>query len=291
MGSTLRLESRAVYHRDSRSGRSGFGWPTEQCRLSWSSGLDLLEPHREHTTTSGPVVLRYFDCRSRGQALRFALASAEVDFDDQRVPIPSIPAFRRHPEGPFGQLPILHWGSFEITQTLAVAGYLEDRLAPGPRGPEERAFLAMFTSAAHLDTQLVFSQLLWRPTDQSDDALLGALKSLLRILAPKLEQLERQLAASNGPFFAGVTPAVADAFVYESLDRGRAVLGAPFAFQVTRAPGLMRLEAAMRERPGIADLHRQDRLPNQITGNPNEPVLRERIQGLISALGDEDVVE
>ena len=240
---------------------------------------------------SGPVVLRYFDCRSRGQALRFALASAEVDFDDQRVAIASIPDFRRNPEGPFGQLPILRWDGFEIAQTLAVAGYLEDRLAPGPRSPEERALLAMITSAAHLDTQLVFSQLLWRAKDQSDDELLGSLRLLLRtFLSPKLEQLEQQLAARGGPFFGGGTPAVADAFVYESLDRGRAVLGAPFGDLLVRAPGLARLEAALRQRPGIADLYREDRVPDQVTGNPDEPVLRERIQGLLSMLRH-DVVE
>ncbi len=234
---------------------------------------------------SPAVVLRYFDCRSRGQALRFALASAQVDFDDQRVSIPSIPDFRRDPEGPFGQLPILRWGDFEIAQTLAVAGYLEDRLAPGPRSPEERAFLAMIASAAHLDTQLIFSQLLWRPKDQPDDKLRDALRMLLRVfLAPKLEQLERQLAAHGDPFFAGDAPSVADAFVYESLDRGRAVLGDPFAQLLASTPGLVHLEAAMHERPGIAKLHQAGCVPEQVTGNPEEPVLRQRIDGLLPSL-------
>ena len=40
------------------------------------------------------VRLHYFDCRSRGQALRFALADAGVAFEDVRIPIEDLEAFR-----------------------------------------------------------------------------------------------------------------------------------------------------------------------------------------------------
>lgn len=234
---------------------------------------------------AGPIVLRYFDCRSRGQALRFALADAGVEFEDERVAIASIPDFRARPEGPFGQLPILRWGDFELAQTLPIAGYLEDRLAPGPRSAEQRAFLAMISSAAHLDTQVIFSQLLWRPVDQSEEKLLDALRRLLHVfLAPKLEQLERQLAGCGSAFFGGEAPSVADAFVYESLDRGRSVLGAPFVRLLDKTPRLAQLELALRERPRIAALHGEGRVAEQVTGNPEEPVLRGRIDALLGEL-------
>ena len=103
-------------------------------------------------------------------------------------------------------------------------------------------------------------------------------------LAPKLEQLERQLADHGGVFFGGDAPTVADAFVYESLDRGRSVLGAPFARLLEKTPRLAQLEVALRERPGIAELQRAGRVAEQVTGNPQEPVLRERIDALVSQL-------
>ena len=42
---------------------------------------------------SGPV-LRYFECRSRGQALRFAFAAFDVAFEDLRVSIRDLASFR-----------------------------------------------------------------------------------------------------------------------------------------------------------------------------------------------------
>ena len=44
---------------------------------------------------SARPVLRYFDCRSRGQALRFALVDTEVDFEDARVPTNALADFQR----------------------------------------------------------------------------------------------------------------------------------------------------------------------------------------------------
>ena len=43
-------------------------------------------------------VLRYFDCRSRGQALRFALADAGIEFEDERVPVTALAHFKRPAE-------------------------------------------------------------------------------------------------------------------------------------------------------------------------------------------------
>jgi glutathione S-transferase len=80
------------------------------------------------------VVLRYFDCRSRGQALRFALVDGGVAFEDERIPVEELPAFRERVAtepghgGPFGSLPVLSWRGQEVAQTLAVASFLAAEL-------------------------------------------------------------------------------------------------------------------------------------------------------------------
>jgi glutathione S-transferase len=156
-------------------------------------------------------VLHYFDCRSRGQALRFAFEDSEVEFEDRRVPVEDLGAFRARAceadlGGPFGALPILEWGEARIAQTLAIATYLSDRLH-GPASvtatAERRALLAMVTSAALLDMQVPYRRLLWTPADRTDGALAGVARGLLDYLGTKLLQLDRVLEELAGPLFGG----------------------------------------------------------------------------------------
>ncbi len=55
-----------------------------------------------------PLILRYFDCRGRAQALRDVLIDAGVDFRDERLVVgPSWYPLKADPAvaGPFGSLP------------------------------------------------------------------------------------------------------------------------------------------------------------------------------------------
>jgi glutathione S-transferase len=212
----------------------------------------LLVARCTEKTTSGQPRLRYFDCRSRGQALRFALATAGQPFHDERIPVAELSAFReRKPDpsvgGPFGMLPVLCWDGHAVAETLAISGYLAERLGESrTTTPEERARRAMLTSAAHLEMQTPYSGLLWLPADTDDDQLAAVARDLLARVTRQAELLERSLAGAavrSGPLIGGVEPCVADAFVFESLDRGAAVFGT--AFSAGLGPHLTGLRDAM----------------------------------------------
>lgn len=233
-------------------------------------------------------VLHYFDCRSRGQALRFAFEDSGVEFDDRRVPVEDLGAFRARAGevdlgGPFGALPVLEWDGARIAQTLAIATYLSDRLH-GPASvtatAEQRALLAMVTSAAHLDMQVPYRRLLWTPADRSDEALAGVARGLLDYLGTKLLQLDRVLEELAGPLFGGAEAAIADYFVFETLSRGRAVFGTAFGRWIERTRRLPALEAHFEARPPIARLFEEGRVPFCVTASPSERALRPRILGL-----------
>lgn len=234
-------------------------------------------------------VLRYFDCRSRGQALRFAFHLAGQTFRDERTPVEELPAFRNEDlgpacSGPFRALPVLVWGELLLAETLPIAGYLEERLGllVGPSTPEQRARLAMVASAAHLDLQAPYRELLWLPADVPAERLRATAHGLLAHFARKLAGLETELAR-GGPFFGGEGPTVADAFVYESLDRAIAVFGDAFRPSLADLPALSGLLREMAARPGIARTRETGTVPFQVTASPSEPALRRRVLEEVAA--------
>ena len=206
------------------------------------------------------VILHYFDCRSRGQALRFALVGSGVDFEDRRVPLEAVDRWREEASdvklgGPFASLPVLDWDGYRIAQTLAVASYLSEKLGLDAHldAPEERAYQQMLVSAAHLDMQAPFSGLLWLAADATDARLLGRARRLLGALASKLQQFE-ELHGERGPadpYFGGAQPSMADYFVYESLDRACSVFGAVFEEKLAAAPRLAELRRALAANPDL----------------------------------------
>jgi glutathione S-transferase len=202
-----------------------------------------------------------------------------------RVPVAEIPAWRERaadPEegGPFASLPVLDWNGHRVAQTLAIAGYLDAKLGHEARFPslEACSFQRMVASAAHLDMQAVYSGLLWLPADAPDEQLRGVTRSLLRNLEKRLAQLERVHGeAAHGLFFAGEAPALADFFVYESIDRARSVFGIAFEGALAQCRHMGALAEAMDARPGIASCT----APEQVTGSPSELELRTRLPALI----------
>jgi len=246
-------------------------------------------PARRLPLNDDAPILRYFDCRSRGQGLRFALRLAGQAFDDDRIPLDALGDFRkadRGPErsGPFRALPLLIWGDLLLAETLPIAGYLEERLGlrPGPCTLEDRARLAMVTSVAHLDLQVPYRELLWLPADVPGERLRSTARGLLTQFARKLAGLEAELERS-GPFFAGAAPSVADAFVYESLDRALSVFGEAFRSRLEARAGLSGFERAMAGLPAIAGAREAGAVPFQVTASPTEPVLRERVRAEVAA--------
>ncbi len=227
----------------------------------------------------GAPRLRYFDCRSRGQALRFALEDADLGFEDLRIPCAERASFRRDAGdpavgGPFAQLPLLEWDGATLAQTLAIAGYLEDRLRPEATA-EQRAHRAMIASAAHLDMQALFSEVLWLDEDVSERKLATTARGLLDYLERKAGQLEALLG--DGPWFGGAEPAVCDFFVFESLSRARDVFDAAWTQRLGRHERLVDFERRLGDRPRIEAYLGRGRVPFAVTCSPSEKRLRERL--------------
>jgi glutathione S-transferase len=238
---------------------------------------------------SRSVILRYFDCRSRGQALRFALSGAGVPFEDERVPVEELAAWRARTResrsgGPFASLPVLEWEGHQVAQTLAIASYLAAKLGYDDvaRTPEARSVHDMLVSAAHLDLQLPYSALLWLPRDCSENRLRRTARGLLAALRAGLSQLEafRAELADPGPCFGGQEPAMSDYFVCESLARAVAVFGEPFAAALARSRRMRDLYDAVEARPGVARCLSGGHVPERVTASPSEPDLRCRIRDL-----------
>lgn len=239
--------------------------------------------------SGNPRALRYFACRGRGEALRLALVDSGVAFHDERVPIQDLSAFQKTKHdprigGPFAGLPVLLWDGLELAQTLPIANYLSLQLGHDRRAssPAARAFLEMITSAAHLDMQVPYGPLFWSPAGQSDEQLFAAARLLFNGLCAKLGQLESLFgrSGSDGAYFGGAEPAIADYFVHESLGRGAAVFGAAFEARLAATPRLAALRLALGARPAIAAYERAGKVPLQATGSPNEMALRARLTGL-----------
>ena len=239
-----------------------------------------------------PVILHYFECRSRAQALRFALVYSGADFEDRRVPLTAIATWREKARdermgGPFASLPLLDWNDFRVAQTLAVASYLSAKLGFDDRlgTPEARARDQMVVSAAHLDMQVPYSRMLWLPGDASDARVLDAARSLLEALRLKLHQLEGLHAAQSraGAFFGGLQPTMADFFVYESIERSCAVFGAFFEESLAATPRMAKLRHMLASHPELVAYARAGGVPQSVTASPSEMAIRARLEPLLRA--------
>jgi glutathione S-transferase len=182
---------------------------------------------------------------------------------------------------------VLEWRGYTLAQTLPIASYLARELGhdDDAASAERRAWLEMTTSAAHLDMQVPYSQLLWLPADHERSALLATARALLAQLRARLHQLEYLLEerSTPDPFFGGDRPVMADYFVYESLSRARALFGGAFERTLREASRMRRLEAALAARAAIAEYEARGAVPFAVTTSPNEPALRERIANLVAA--------
>jgi glutathione S-transferase len=168
-----------------------------------------------------------------------------------------------------------------IAQTLAIATFLASELAlDGDLDRRRRTVLDMATQAAHLDMQVPYRELLWRRPDLPDDKLLAMAGVLREHLLTKTRQLEALFAGAQpgGPYFGGAAPAMADYFVYESLDRASAVFGTAFESELAKQPAMQGLWRALGERPRIAAYLDAGGVPFNVTASPWEKAHRARLR-------------
>jgi Glutathione S-transferase, C-terminal domain len=232
------------------------------------------------------VVLRYFNCRGRGQALRYFLVDSGIAFADERFEADlSWPTFKGAAQGgPFGSLPVLHWGEHTIGQALAIAGYLTRRLGLDQgRDCDELALLESVTSAAYLDLTCVVRELLRPRVMPNDEQWPAFFASFLDSIPARLPSFERLLGARGTPFFGGVEPAAADYFVFEAVDAWLELLGVRLVAALATCPRLRDHHSAVFARPNLKAYLASGARPNPLTASPLEREIRERLSKVLAS--------
>ena len=223
---------------------------------------------------AGPLILRYFDCRGRAQALRDVLIDARVDFTDDRLAVdPSWYALKGDPAiaGPFGSLPLLCSGERLIAQALAIASYLARRLGQyDGRSAEDIARLEMLTSGAYLELTQPAAELYWSWGAPADEAgWPGWFAGHVKRLHSRLAGFDA-LSPEAGRFLGGDAPAVADFFLFEAITEWRLILGPSLLGALDQRPRLSALLETLRAHARDRGCLDPGRRPIPFTGNPRE---------------------
>ena len=184
---------------------------------------------------------------------------------------------------------MLEWGGDCVAQALPIAGYLARRLGQYD-GLDAMgiARLEMVASVAYMDIIGELSMMLYVPTSLPDaEATARFSNDAVRVLH-KVARLDRMLVASDGPFFGGRRPAVADFFVVEALDVAHQVLGERLDRTLGRALRLAEMRDRLARREAIARHVRDGKRPLRITGNPNEAESLTRIRRYVETVKPSD---
>ena len=147
------------------------------------------------------LTLRYFDCRGRAQYLRYYLRARGIRFTDERVPLN--PGFAEwmalKPDssrsGPFGKLPILHWGDTLIAETPVIHDWLQHKSGDAARlSEEEQLQHAMLVSSCRGELLTPLGTLLYCDLSYEGVDLETAARSALPRLQAHLQAMEGALA-------------------------------------------------------------------------------------------------
>merc|ERR1712002_41143 len=127
------------------------------------------------------IKLVYFNLRGRAEPSRLLLAYAGLSYVDERIPYPEDPEgwAARKSSMPFGVLPVLYWNGEEISQGIAVSGFLAKKVGLAGRNDME---------AAQIDKK---RQQTMKNTFEN------------QTVPTLLKQLERRLETRGGQFFVG----------------------------------------------------------------------------------------
>jgi glutathione S-transferase len=226
--------------------------------------------------------LRYFSCLGRAQALRHALADANVPHEDVQV----TSGWSEHKDdrafaGPYGGLPTLTCDGETLGETLAIASLLARRLGhcEGLSAMQIARHEAI-CSNVYLEALTPVGQFLWADFVYPGMDFTTAFPRVAGRVLAKMERLE---AETPSGFFGGTRPIVADFFAAEGYEALRHLLGPARDDAVAvRLPRLASLASRIRARPAIARLRR----PERFTARPDEPRILELVRALpLAALG------
>jgi len=237
--------------------------------------------------TTPPIILRYFACRGRAQPLRDFLYDADIKFQDEQFEFETFPhpwleaRSNRDFSGPFASLPVFQQGDFQISETLAIASYLEHTIGQKNIHRDEckLATLNMISSACYLEIIVSIGELIWSEGLSPQLRLEDAISEKLPKILDKLRSVDR-LVPNDDKYFGGNIPSVADFFVFEAFDAIRYFLGpnnAPLTQRLRELDGLSR---RLLSRPRFAAMFTAGFRPASMTSYPEENAVIEKARAI-----------
>lgn len=230
-----------------------------------------------HIAAPEPIVLRYWDCRGRGQAARLILTDAlgppGDNWVDERV---SLDAWGDHwvkvlkhstaYSGPMHTMPVLEYGGQQTNQSLAVAMLAAELTGRESANALSRAFERSVMQLLYEDLSRPFSDALWARSGKGAAFLMKEVK-----LPDKLLIVERVVGQrlEQSAFLSGPQPGVPDFYLLAVMDTLDYAAG-PAAFERLMQPfhAIRRHCATLRARPHIAELLATS--PERFTCCPDE---------------------
>ncbi|MGV3591820.1 MAG: glutathione S-transferase family protein [Gammaproteobacteria bacterium] len=190
------------------------------------------------------ITLRYFDCRGRAQYLRYYLRARGIPFTDERVPLsagfPEWMALKpdRNRSGPFGKLPVLHWGDTLVAETPVIHDWLQRKSGDATRlSEEEQLQHAMLVSSCLGELLTPLGTLLYCDLAYQGTDLATAARNALPRLQSHLQAMDQALTQWqwHGKLLQR-GPMLADCMLWDLLHSADLVFGP--ALQLDRLPSL-----------------------------------------------------
>jgi glutathione S-transferase len=247
-------------------------------------------------TSDKKVVLRYYDCRGRADAIRMLLEDCNIAYSEERIPIVAsgslqrsqtigdASSFRRD-EGLFGTLPTLSLDDGSpIAHPLAIASFITEVFCVSPQDTAQSHADAMALAAhAHEELHRPCMALLWSPVRQPHAQLPALLSRFHARITSAIALLEFVLEKQKYPYFLGQTPCVGDYFMFDALETLMTITEGAVHFPVTTQG----FHTRMRERPRLREYLESDRHPTRLSGCPSEQDVVAIVSGLWETCGAE----
>ena len=193
---------------------------------------------------------------STSYRLRIALNLKALDYTT--IPVNLLESAQRSEEfrarNPFAGVPVLEAEGRDRAQSMAIIEWLEDRFPERPLLPEDaedrftvRELSYAVATELHAPLNLKVLQYLKSELGQNQDAVDTWYRHWLGLT---LDPLEQRLAQLDTRDFLLAAPGMFEAVLIPQLYNARR-----FAFDLSRSPHLLRIEAACAELPAFAAAH------------------------------------
>eukprot|EP00301_Raphidiophrys_heterophryoidea_P013325 c20716_g1_i1.p1 GENE.c20716_g1_i1~~c20716_g1_i1.p1 ORF type:complete len:356 (-),score=84.79 c20716_g1_i1:59-1084(-) len=214
------------------------------------------------------VVLRYFPCRARRQAIRYVLADHGIQYSSEEVEFGQWQQIKSTAAGgPLKMLPVLEWNGTQVTQAEGIASFLGHKLHLLGDTDKEIASSVILQSCAHQDLTTPLLAMFWAPIRTPSASLSELVSTFLTRTKTVLTCIDDILGANNG---WSSKPLIGHYFAFYALELLVEVFGEEKVFH--GSVNLLRFVNEMKERPGIKAVHALPSTP--ISLSPKEAEVR-----------------